>query len=117
MYKVYLTDNLVIQDVFNTDTYLDESVTTYQITQAEFIQIQDSKRFDFWQYKDGKLVESEFKSEILRNEFNAQQKQRRQFAYQKESDPIFMKFQRGEATKEEWEAKVAEIVARYPYQE
>ena len=49
--------------------------------------------------------------------FNNSQKQNRQMAYIKESDPIFMKYQRGEATKEEWEAKVAEIVARYPYQE
>jgi hypothetical protein len=117
MYKVSLTDNLVIQDVFNTDVYLDESVTTHQITQAEFTQIQDSKRFDFWQYKNGKVVESEFKNEILRNEYNAQQKQSRQFAYQKESDPLFMKYQRGEATKEEWEAKVESIKLLYPYQE
>jgi hypothetical protein len=49
--------------------------------------------------------------------FNITQKQNRQIAYTQESDPIFMKYQRGEATKEEWEAKVAEIVARYPYQE
>ena len=35
-------------------------------------------------------------------------------AYRAESDPLFFKSQRGEATKEEWEAKVAEIKARYP---
>lgn len=34
-------------------------------------------------------------------------------AYQFESDPIFFKAQRGEATMEEWLAKVAEIKARY----
>lgn len=35
-------------------------------------------------------------------------------AYVKESDPLFFKYQRGEAFKEDWMAKVAEIKARYP---
>jgi len=41
----------------------------------------------------------------------------RQFAYSQEADPIFFMAQRGEATVEEWTAKVAEIKARYPYPE
>ena len=39
----------------------------------------------------------------------------RQFAYAQEADPLFFMSQRGEATVEEWTAKVAEIKARYPY--
>lgn len=39
----------------------------------------------------------------------------RKAAYPAESDPIFFMAQRGEATMEEWTAKVAEIKARYPY--
>lgn len=35
-------------------------------------------------------------------------------AYVKESDPLFFKYQRGEAFQEDWLAKVAEIKARYP---
>ena len=38
----------------------------------------------------------------------------RKAAYQTEADPIFFKAQRGEATMEEWQAKIAEIKARYP---
>jgi hypothetical protein len=38
-------------------------------------------------------------------------------AYQQEADPLFFMSQRGEATVEEWQAKVAEIKARYPYPE
>lgn len=38
----------------------------------------------------------------------------RQSAYQKEADPLFFKWQRGEATEQEWLDKVAEIKARYP---
>jgi hypothetical protein len=38
-------------------------------------------------------------------------------AYRAEADPLFFKAQRGEATMDEWLAKVAEIKARYPYPE
>jgi hypothetical protein len=36
-------------------------------------------------------------------------------AYTTEADPLFFKAQRGEATIEEWQAKVEEIRSRYPY--
>jgi hypothetical protein len=39
----------------------------------------------------------------------------RKAAYQVEADPLFFKAQRGEATMEEWTAKVAEIKALFPY--
>ncbi len=38
----------------------------------------------------------------------------RQEAYIAESDPVFFKWQRGEATQQEWLDKVAEIKQRYP---
>lgn len=47
----------------------------------------------------------------------AQQEAARKAAYQQEADPLFFMSQRGEATVEEWQAKVAEIKARYPYPE
>jgi hypothetical protein len=47
----------------------------------------------------------EEKAEDLRKE--------KQYTYQKESDPLFFKYQRGEATEQEWLDKVAEIKARY----
>jgi len=40
---------------------------------------------------------------------------KRAAAYTAEADPLFFKAQRGEATIEEWQAKVAEIRNRYPY--
>lgn len=40
--------------------------------------------------------------------------QLRRAAYTAESDPLFFKSQRGEATVQEWQDKVAEIKARYP---
>jgi hypothetical protein len=44
-----------------------------------------------------------------------EQEAARKAAYEAEADPLFFMSQRGEATMEEWEAKVAEIKARYPY--
>jgi len=38
----------------------------------------------------------------------------RKIAYREESDPLFFKVQRGEATEQEWLDKIAEIKARYP---
>jgi hypothetical protein len=48
---------------------------------------------------------------------NEQMRQSRESAYKVESDGLFFKAQRGEATMQEWQAKVAEIKARFPYQE
>jgi hypothetical protein len=45
----------------------------------------------------------------------AEQEAARKAAYEAEADPLFFMSQRGEATTEEWEAKVSEIKARYPY--
>jgi hypothetical protein len=44
-----------------------------------------------------------------------QQKEARASAYKAETDPLFFKAQRGEATMDEWLALVAEIKTRYPY--
>ena len=38
----------------------------------------------------------------------------RKEAYAKEADPLFFKWQRGEATEKEWLDKIAEIKERYP---
>jgi hypothetical protein len=45
----------------------------------------------------------------------AEQETKRKAAYTAEADPLFFMSQRGEATTAEWESKVAEIKARYPY--
>lgn len=45
---------------------------------------------------------------------NEQAEANRRAAYIAEADPLFFKAQRGEATKQEWLDKVAEIKTRYP---
>jgi hypothetical protein len=45
---------------------------------------------------------------------NLEMKAARAAAYRQEADPLFFKAQRGEATTEQWLAKVAEIKAQYP---
>lgn len=44
-----------------------------------------------------------------------QAERNRKAAYITESDPLFFKAQRGEATMDEWLAKVEEIGQRFPY--
>lgn len=45
----------------------------------------------------------------------AEQEAQRQLAYTAEADPLFFKWQAGEATEAEWLAKREEIRARFPY--
>ena len=50
-------------------------------------------------------------------ELKAQAKASRQQAYRDRSDPIFMQWQRGEATEQEWLDEVAAIRLEFPYPE
>lgn len=50
--------------------------------------------------------------QLIKNAEQANAK--RKAAYIAEADALFFKAQRGEATMEEWQAKVAEIKARFP---
>jgi hypothetical protein len=45
---------------------------------------------------------------------NEEAERERKAAYIAEADPLFFKAQRGEATLQEWQDKIAEIKARYP---
>ena len=62
--------------------------------------------------KEEVLIEAERLQEKLKIQ---QIENSRSVAYRQEADPLFFKYQRGEATKEEWEAKIEEIRQRYPY--
>ena len=53
--------------------------------------------------------------EAARRLTKEQQEERRQEAYIAEADPLFFKWQAGEATEEEWKAKRQEIRERFPY--
>jgi len=46
---------------------------------------------------------------------NEEQAELRRVAYEKEADPLFFMMQRGEATQEQYDAKLQEIKARFPY--
>jgi len=52
---------------------------------------------------------------VAAEQARAQAERDRAAAYAAEADPLFFKAQRGEATTDEWTAKVAEIKARFPY--
>ena len=52
---------------------------------------------------------------VAQEEALATAQRNRSAAFAAEADPLFFKAQRGEATLDEWSAKVAEIRNRYPY--
>ena len=56
-----------------------------------------------------------YERDVLPGVLRQQAEQDRAAAYRLEADPLFFKAQRGEATTDEWTAKVAEIKARFPY--
>ena len=56
-----------------------------------------------------------YERDVLPGVLRQQAEQDRAAAYRSEADPLFFKAQRGEATTDEWTAKVAEIKARFPY--
>lgn len=71
--------------------------------------------------QDGQWVQTWVVTQASAEEVAQRQAQRaaqiqvqRAEAYRAESDPLFFKSQRGEATQQEWLDKVAEIKARYP---
>jgi hypothetical protein len=68
-------------------------------------------------WKQTWIIESLSQEEIeaQASQYNEQQKANRALAYASESDPIFFKWQRGEATQEDWLTAVEEIKLRYPY--
>lgn len=77
---------------------------------------------DVYSYSDGvwTIENQQVYDEVIASqkaEFNEQQRKKRFAAYTVESDPIFFKSQRGEATNQEWLDAVAAIDARFPYQE
>ena len=58
---------------------------------------------------------NDYNQNVLPAELKKEVELKRSAAYSAEADPLFFKAQRGEATTEEWTAKVAEIKARFPY--
>jgi len=65
-----------------------------------------------WLYQDGAFIAPE--DPALPSPTTEDQQAARRAAYIAESDPLFFKAQRGEATHEEWQAKIQEIRDRYP---
>jgi len=95
----------------------------YPVTPAEYPQVNYTKTVveetpnlvnGVW-YQDYTVVDATAEQIAERKaELNAQAEANRAEAYRNESVPLFFKWQRGEATEQEWLDKVAEIKTRYP---
>lgn len=61
-------------------------------------------------------LESQYAQVLYEIEYKKVEDARRA-AYSQNTDPLFFSYQRGEATKEEWEAAIQEIKLAHPYPE
>lgn len=79
---------------------------SFEVVEATgFLQLEDGSWTQAWHVRP-------MTSEELARKSNQEDEQRR-YAYQQEADPLFFKWQRNEATKEEWLSKIAEIKLRF----
>lgn len=70
----------------------------------------------FIYYLDNGIVKKRTDDEIkAMPEYVEYQKRQRAEAYKNEADPIFFKYQRGEATQQEWQDKIQAIRDKFPY--
>ena len=97
------------------DVYEVKTVTAPEVDYTKTVIEETPNLINGEWYQDYSVVDaSEEEISQRKNEINANAKQNRANTYQSESDPLFFKWQRGEATQQEWLDKVAEIKARYP---
>lgn len=95
----------------------------YPVTPAEYPQVDYTKNVieetpnlinGVW-YQDYTVVDATAEEIADRKAaLNFEAELNRAEAYRTESDPLFFKWQRGEATEQEWLDKIAEIKTRYP---
>jgi hypothetical protein len=112
----YLGEGLADKDPLDEGNWL---IPAYA-TEIVALTPQENKTVNFengqWVYKDITQPEIELTLPTPEELFEMVRLQR-QRAYQTEADPLFFKAQRGEATQDEWLAIIANIKARFPYQE
>jgi len=84
---------------------------SFPVTQGVLIEDTSSEANGYAQ-AGGRYIGGKFFAPVPSNKT---QEAARKLAYTAEADPLFFMSQRGEATTAEWEAKIAEIKARYPY--
>lgn len=100
-------DTLAEYDVYPvTPTQPPEHTETEVVEDAGYLQLADGTWQQAWRVRPMTVQELAALAQ--------QKDEQRKAAYQNEADPLFFKWQRGEATEQQWLDKVAEIKARYP---
>jgi hypothetical protein len=100
-----LPENVVIVFVDKEPEY-DTATHKIKISEPQFISGNWTQTYQVIELSNQELIEQKaFADKIVET--------KRTQAYRNESDPLFFKSQRGEATHQEWLDKVAEIKARY----
>jgi hypothetical protein len=126
--KLILSGTTILDASDNVQTLSDRYSTgdaEYQFNIADALVTVDALPSDYrpglYRYDNGFVYDPSDaileQIEEAKRQHNAKMREEREKAYTEESDGLFFKSQRGEATIEAWKDKVAEIKARFPYQE
>ena len=123
--KVYIVDGKIHN--FHDDNYIGNKdlifskVKGFGFPRAEKDDVELNKTrtdFDFFQFvlDDKGIVQKLEKGNAEYDEaYVKSQKKKRAAEYPKEADPLFFKYQRGEATEQEWKDAVEAVKSRFPY--
>ena len=98
---IFTADKVTIGWVWNPET-------------NDYEQVQTVGNVHFGETWDGTKFFKVDKPESPKKPSNEEQAELRRIAYEQEADPLFFKWQAGEATEAEWKAKRDEIKARFP---
>ena len=103
-----------VSGFFSDDVHLQipQDATEISVDWFNFLQEGQSKGKCISHNDQGQPILVEQQSST--NNIVAHVKEMRSYAYARESDPIFFKVQRGEASMEDWHMKINEIRSRYP---
>ena len=106
-----------IKRIKNWQEVIETNKTIQQLVNDGTIPTPEKHKFDGEKFIPLTMEEQLEKEIITVEEYNSYQKEQRASAYKTESDPIFFKFQRGEAEEQEWLDKIEEIKIRFAYKE
>jgi len=96
------------QKLLKADKPIQHYIDTGEILQPENTKLIGN---EFVYMTEDELIKS---GKLTIDEYNDRQESRRKSEYQNTTDPIFFKFQRGEATEKDWKDSIKKVKDKFP---
>jgi hypothetical protein len=105
--------NTSFPEVISDDLYKEWDIYPVKVVQQPNITYKQNISEGVPEFINNEWTQTWIITDKLIEEINSIQESNRKEAYREESDPLFFKWQRGEATQQEWLDKVEEIKSRW----